>query len=245
MSNKETKQQDYNQPVAYDANGNPLYAHPPQTLPQQEKAPQVVHIERSVEPQKPEISPELKKKHEESVRKYPQLNLSEGEYVVSAVRRHPIGMILPIVGAALLIIITFFGLLNYSALSEAVRMPSYGETLLFATVFVVLCTLVAYVAVWVYRNNKFFLTNESVIQELQFTPLSKHEQTVSLADVEDASFRQDGILAHLFGYGSIRLSTEGDETTYQFSFVADPKREIATLNNAVEAFKGGRSFTKD
>jgi len=36
------------------------------------------------------------------------------------------------------------------------------------------------------------------------------------------------------------LSTEGDETTYRFSYVASPRTHIDELNNAVEAFKNGR-----
>lgn len=41
----------------------------------------------------------------------------------------------------------------------------------------------------------------------------------------------------------IRLSTEGEETTYRFNYVANPKRQTAILNNAVEAFKNGRPVT--
>jgi hypothetical protein len=89
-------------------------------------------------------------------------------------------------------------------------------------------------------NNKFFLTNESVIQEIQTSLFSHHEQTVSLANIEDASYLQQGIIQTMFNYGSIRLSTEGDETTYRFNYVTNPKQQIATLNNAVEAFKNGR-----
>ena len=63
---------------------------------------------------------------------------------------------------------------------------------------------------------------------------------MSLANIEDASFYQQGILQQIINYGSIRLSTQGDETTYHFTYVANPKRHIATLNNAVEAFKNGR-----
>jgi hypothetical protein len=92
----------------------------------------------------------------------------------------------------------------------------------------------------VYTNNKFFLTNESVIQELQYSLFARREQTVSLVNIEDASYRQEGLLPTLLNYGSIRLSTEGDETTYRFRYVANPKKEIALLNNAVEAFKNGR-----
>jgi len=95
-------------------------------------------------------------------------------------------------------------------------------------------------ATYIYQSNRFYLTNESVIQEIQVTLFSKHEQTVSLSNIEDASYKQNGILQMILNYGTIRLSTEGDETTYRFTYVSHPKRHIAVLNNAVEAFKNGR-----
>jgi hypothetical protein len=49
----------------------------------------------------------------------------------------------------------------------------------------------------------------------------------------------------LFNYGLIRLSTEGDETTYRFNYASSPKKHIAVLNNAVEAFKNGRPVNGD
>ena len=65
---------------------------------------------------------------------------------------------------------------------------------------------------------------------------------VSLGSIEDASFHQTGILQTMLNYGSIRLSTEGDETTYRFNFVANPRKQIAVVNDAIEAFKNGRPF---
>jgi len=49
-----------------------------------------------------------------------------------------------------------------------------------------------------------------------------------------------GIIQMIFNYGTIRLSTEGEETTYIFHFVANPKHQIGIVNNAIEAFKNGR-----
>jgi uncharacterized membrane protein YdbT with pleckstrin-like domain len=102
-----------------------------------------------------------------------------------------------------------------------------------------------YIAVWIYNSNRFFLTNESVIQEIQTGLFSHYEQTVSLVNIEDASYVQQGVFQAMFNYGAIRLSTEGDETTYRFSYVANPKQQIATLNNAVESFKNGRPVIND
>jgi uncharacterized membrane protein YdbT with pleckstrin-like domain len=228
------------QPVAYDSQGRPLYAAPVTT---ETAIPQVVHFTRAVSPVQPEVSPEVKAKHDESVRLFPQLNLSDAEYVISAVRRHPIGLAIPVIltgfCVALILSLTF----NYMPLVESfgiIDPPPYGAVLLSGILLSFLFLVGGYVAIWVYINNRFFLTNESVIQEIQVSLFSKHEQTVSLVNIEDASYRQQGILQSLFDYGSIRLSTEGDETTYRFYYVANPKREIAILNNAIEAFKNGR-----
>lgn len=233
-------QPDYSQPVAYDSQGRPLYSHPLTGMPSTQPAnPTYVHVSRPLNPEQPEIPEDIMRLHEESVRKYPRLNLSQGEFVISAVKRHPIGLI-EIWGVALLLIGAIAALMA-SFLSDS---DVGSDTLLltatglgFASFFIFIGALVA---TYVYNNNRFFLTNESVIQEIQDSLFSKHEQTVSLSNIEDASYRQNGILPHLLNYGLIRLSTEGDETTYRFNYVRNPKRHIAVLNNAVEAFKNGR-----
>jgi len=231
-------------PVAYDTNGRPLYARP-QTAPPEVAAPPRVHLARAAEPEKPEISPELRAKHDESMRKYPFLNLSEGEYIISAVRRHLIGLLIPISVTAFLIFIILVLMALYPmiassmATSAPLALPGIGDILLIGTLLIALFAVGGYISIWVYLNNKFFLTNESVIQYIQTSLFQKHEQTVSLGNIEDASFYQKGILQTLLNYGMIRLSTQGDETTYRFHYVSDPKRQIALLNNAVESFKSG------
>lgn len=109
----------------------------------------------------------------------------------------------------------------------------------------ILFVLGGIIATMIYQANRFFLTNESVIQHIQTSLFSKKDQSISLANVEDASYRQQGILQTLLNYGSIRLSTEGEETTYRFNFVANPKKEIDKLNTAVEAFKNFRPIGSD
>jgi len=248
-------QENFHEPVAYDAQGRPLYAHPPTTPVQPAPAPepraltqtaahQIVHVARAVEPIKQEISAEVQKKHERSKRMYPFLNLSEGEYVISAVRRHVIGLILPLTVGVLLIAVALSIIVSYAEIVELLNIQGQLAEASSVTVplllFCVLIGLGMFVVYYVYVNNKFFLTNESVIQEIQVSLFSRHEQTVSLGNIEDASFYQQGILQQIVNYGSIRLSTEGDETTYRFTYVANPKQHIATLNNCIEAFKNGR-----
>jgi hypothetical protein len=231
-------------PVAYDSEGRPLYAAPPaQTAPTQ-----VVHLSRAVTPVKPEVSPLVKARHDESQKQFPTLNLSESEFIINAVRRHPIGLFVPVAITVLMVSLVLSILVNFPAIASELPFFSsadFGSIVFGGLLLVLLFLLGGYIAIWVYMNNRFFLTNESVIQEIQTSLFSHHEQTVSLNNIEDASYEQRGIIQMIFNYGSIRLSTEGDETTYRFSYVANPKKQIATLNNVVEAFKNGRPIDED
>lgn len=203
---------------------------------------QPMYWSRPYDPQAPQISPEIQQKYEESRRKYPKLNLSNGEYVISDVKRHPIGLI-GIWGAATAVVMIVLAMLAMLVQNDSTGLSSQVPASLVGLGVLVVAVLVACGATalaWIYQANKFYLTNESVIQNIQNSLFSKRQQTVSLANIEDASHLRSGIMQHIFNYGSIRLSTEGDETTYRFSFAARPEEQVRVLNNAVEAFKNGR-----
>ena len=196
------------------------------------------------------MSPEALKRHQDSKRKYPRLNLSQGEYVIEVVDRHPIGLfgIWAAAGIVILVLVILMALISGGALtSDLSGQPTVPIVVLAIPAILIsfLVLIFAFVASYVYTANRFYLTNESVIQHIQNSLFSKREQTVSLANVEDASFSQDGIVPHLLDYGMIRLSTQGDETTYRFQYASHPEKSIGILNNAVEAFKNGRPVTAE
>ncbi len=230
-------------------NSQELPVEQPQSEQPTPQTPPVVQVVRPSVPEKPVVSPRALQLHERSKRLFPTLNLSEGEFVISAVRRHPIGLVIPLTVGTLLIAAALALLFNYAEFVQALTIQGPLADASAVTVpillLVVLIALFMFVSYWVYTQNKFFLTNESVIQEIQTSLFARHEQTVSLANIEDASFVQKNIMQQLFNYGDIRLSTEGDETTYHFTYVARPKAHIERLNNAVEAFKNGRPVSED
>lgn len=259
------------QPVAYDSEGRPLYHQPatehaplktektshvsaaPETAPgenydprtrvQYGNEPDVTHVTRPLESTPFEISSELLQKHLDSKQRYPFLNLSKGEFVMLNIKRHPIGLVIPVLLTSIVVMLLLAVLIFYPELSAAAlptALPAFEVVFAPIMLFALLVALGGGVVIWVYLQNQFFLTNESVIQEIQQGLFARHEQTVSLGSIEDASFRQNGLLQTILDYGTIRLSTEGQETTYRFAYVTRPKKQIATVNNAVEAFKNGR-----
>jgi len=249
MDKQTPRPEDYNKPVAYDADGKPLYAHPPmpETTTDGEKI-QNVNFVRPREPVTEEVSDAARLKHLQSQKIYPGLNLSEGEYVITSVARHPIGLVMPTILGMVLII---FALLLYARFDLIAKLifPSQrlgSETILFPVImFICMVFLANYIIYSVYNKNKLFLTNESLIQHIQTTIFSKRERVISLMDIEDVSFTQKGIMQSILNYGSLRLSTEGEGTTYYFNYASNPKETVANLSNAIEAFKYGRVVPKN
>jgi uncharacterized membrane protein YdbT with pleckstrin-like domain len=194
------------------------------------------------------IPAELMTKHEDSLRKYPRVHMSKGEYVVMEVRRHPIGLIsiwlLMIVLVALTLAILPFYFTNREAIASilsleantlptvaAITMPIFGLAALFL--------LGGLVAVYVYNGNLFYLTNESIIQYIQSSIFSTKEQQINLVNIDDVSYRQQGIVQQVLNYGTVRVSTEGDERNpYVFYFVAKPQFVVRTINDAMEEATG-------
>lgn len=245
-------QDDNNKPVAYDTEGRPLYLHPQQTNPPTSPPQnivthdgmQVVQVTRSTDPVAVKVSEETMQRHMESKKKYPILNLSDGEYVVANIDRHPIG-IFAIWGITSLIIALIVGcwslLLIHPNIERNIIPPSSVPMVsAVALALVVLALAIGWIAIVIFKGNKFFLTNESVIQNIQASLLSQKEQTINLENIKDASFTQKGFIQNIFGYGSIKLSTEGSNEEYFFTLVSNPHHQIAIINNVVEAVQYGR-----
>jgi hypothetical protein len=209
---------------------------------QQSDQPQQMYYSRPLEPQRPVISPAIQQKCEESRKKYPHLNLSDGEYIIEDVKRHPIGLlsIWGGVAAVVLAILVILALLVVTFRSSSSFTIPTTPLALMAILLASLAVIGGYIGAYVYKANRFYLTNESVIQNIQMSLFSNREQTVSLGNIEDASYAKHGVIEAMLDYGTIRLSTQGDETTYRFPFAAHPAQQVAKLNNAVESFKNGR-----
>lgn len=201
----------------------PLYGGPPQP-------------KRSAEDESVEA------KHRDSVKKFPELSISRGEYVIEAIRRHPIGIISIWALVIFLVLILLFALSFYSInRAEIAKMFLIsGDLPSAATLFPGVLILAGFfvlggiIATIVYNGNRFYLTNESVFQFVQHSLFSTRLQVVNLINVEDASHDQKGILQQVLNYGTLRLSTQGEETTYHFYFVANPKRIVSLVNDAAE-----------
>lgn len=210
---------------------------------------QNVHFVRSREPIPEVISDSVRLKHQQSKKTFPELNLSEGEYVIMNIKRHPVGLVVPAILGFFLIILSLLFFINVDPLVDPIKFTSVSlsssDLILPMFLFAGLILLANYIIFYVYSKNQLFLTNESLIQHIQISLFSKKERVISLMDIEDISFSQHGLAQTVFNFGSIRLSTEGEGSTYSFNYTPDPKETVSNLSNAIESFKYGRAINQD
>ena len=157
-------------------------------------------------------------RHERSKKDFPGLKLDEGEYVEFFFKRAKIclGMICGGVFAGLVFVLLGFLLV----LMQQSMIDEMGLNFLFIilTALLAAAIIIWLIALKLYNGNKLYVTNKHVIQMVMDSPVSTSINIIDLESVEDASFRQTNILQKLFHYGTFRLSTVGDETTYTFKY---------------------------
>lgn len=237
------EEQPDDRPVAYDVEGRPLYYRPETTITPATSdqapppaAPSEPIPTPNVDPNdKLKVSlPDTEQKHGESVASYPDLNIGPNEYVVIDVERSIFGLVLIwiVVCSAFLAFITATVLVSQLVVSSP-------YVLLIGFSLAVTCFLGGLIATYVYNQNYFIVTNERVIANVQVSPFSRMNQNVELEHIEDCSYSQSGVVQTLLNYGSIRLSTVGDEHTYRFNFVRNPGEQFQIVNRVVQAVDEG------
>ena len=179
----------------------------------------------------------VKIRHERSVKDFPFLKLEDNEYVEFAFKRARIwlNLILGGLAAGLILILLAFLLV----LMGQDTIDSTGVNFL----YIILGSLLAAVllaglfTVIVYRGNKLFVTNKHVIQMIMLSPMANSLSMIDLSSIEDTSFSQSGIIQKLLGYGTFRLSTIGEETTYTFKKSDITSEELRAVSKLVTKAK--------
>ena len=217
---------------------------PPQTHSPEElrKVHHVMNVELPIGD--PEV---IAKRHAESKRRYPQVSIDDDEYVVISVKRHFIGvfgiilmgMISFILVASIWITISFMP--NNLNIAQAVK----NNVSLGAVAILALIVMSSYIGLIIYRRNQFIVTNERIVQKISMGLLDQRQQAINLEAIEDISYSQNGLMSNLFQYGTIRMSTVGDESTYTFTWVPQPHNYTDFLGDVVEDARENQFITDE
>ncbi len=180
-------------------------------------------------------------RHERSKKDFPGLRLEDDEYVEFAFKRAKICLFLIFggvgLGLAVVLLAFLLVLMGQSMIDEM------GRNFLFIILAALLAAaiIIGLISLTVHRGNKLFITNRRVIQMVMTSPVVNSVNIIDLSSVEDASFRQENLLQSLFHYGTLRLSTVGDETTYTFKYSDITGEQLKEVTDLISnAKKRGR-----
>ncbi len=172
-----------------------------------------------------------------SKKDFPFLKLEDDEYVEYAFSRAKICLFMIFGGVAgglaLILLMFLMILLGQNSLDEMGRNFMY----IILACLVATAVIIGLISYTVYRGNRLFVTNKHVIQMIMKSTVSTSVNTIDLSSIEDVSFHQDGLMQRIFGYGTFRLSTIGDETTYTFPYSDVTSEELRAVSKLVTEAK--------
>ena len=206
------------------------------------------HIQKVMEVETPVGDPAvIAARHQEAARRYPDVNLDSDEYVVVSIKRHSFGVFGIIISSMLSFIIVASIWITISIMPNNLNLTLAMKTniTLASLALLALSVVSAMIGHSIYKNNKFIITNERVVQWIVSGLFNQKKQTINLEAIEDISFSQTGFLQHLIGFGTVRLSTIGEESTYTFTFVPQPNKYAELLGDLVENTKENQFITDE
>ena len=149
--------------------------------------------------------------------------LEPGENVITIVYRSIVGLlgIYVVAFVAVAAIITLFvvavpDLFNTS--SDTISPTLSGVMIVGA----VLLVLILFTATYIYRQSRLIITDRSLVQINQKSLFIRKNSRLSFSNVEDVSAEQRGILASIFGYGTLMVQTAGERDNFDFSLCPHP-----------------------
>lgn len=187
----------------------------------------------------------VKIRHDRSVKDFPGLRLEEDEYVEYFFRRARVCLMAIWGGAFFGVVIVLLGFLL--VLLGKARLDEMGLQFMYIILFSLLAAvaLIFLLALKIYYGNKLFVTNRKVIQFIMISPISTSINIIDLFSIEDASFRQDSLIQKLFHFGTLRLATVGDETTYTFTYSDIKPEELKAVTDLISATKKANREAKE
>jgi hypothetical protein len=165
------------------------------------------------------------------------LELDPDERVIRQTKRHIISSVFIVIVAGFLFVVALAALFLGIRNSQSLGIQEYeGIFALSMMLLLLLIALFAWAAVYLDRKNELVVTNENIMQVLQFSLFNKQVSQLNLAKIQDVSVDQNGILAHAFNFGIIEIETAGEVANFRFIYVPDPNLMAKAIIEAHEDY---------
>ncbi len=161
--------------------------------------------------------------------------MQSGEQTLFELKRHPIGIIINYtMTAVMLAVLAVIGLVVAPTLvsNGASQVRSFVAAGLI--VFAMLSIIFNLIATIVYWGNRWILTSDSITELIQTSLFHKTTSQLEIESLEDVSADKNGILQHIFNYGTLKAETAGEASNFIFPFAPNPTYYAKQILEACE-----------
>ncbi len=190
---------------------------------------------------------ELAKIHKaQNAKDYPDIELEKGEYVVLCMERSKIGLIgiwgcvgfIILILCIALIAFSSQGIMNNTVFANTAAQDQMKHGLFVGVIMLfILLILGGLAGQFIYKSNRMYVTNLRAIQKIRTSLFSNSTNVIDLKRIEDVSYKQTSMIDHIFHFGTLRMSTVGEETTYTFPYLDTPSDEVQTISHLIQERK--------
>ncbi len=162
--------------------------------------------------------------------------MQPGEQVVCEIKRHPIGLLSIYATFAFVVGIAIVAIASASMFLPNFSSQKQAALALGAIIICAMVGLFTYVSSVVYKGNRWIVTSDSITQISQVSLFRKQTSQLSLANLEDVTVEQDGILQSMFGFGRLRAESAGERSKFAFDYCPNPSEYAKKIIGAHEAY---------
>jgi len=92
------------------------------------------------------------------------------------------------------------------------------------------------IATFIYLQNRWVVTDDSITQITQNGLFKRQMSEISMANIEDVTAVQNGLLATVFGFGTLKAETAGERSNFHFIYCPRPNMYAKIVLDARERF---------
>lgn len=192
------------------------------------------------------IKPEVAAKLSSTGKKYFKLiEFDDKEQMICEIRKHLIGLFFIYLGGIFiaLVMTILFGVFGFAdgadSLFEGTGLSGSSVQSVFVIIgflMIVGILVVMTIQAILYVNNVIFLTSDKIAQVLYKSIFNKKISQLNIGDIQDVTVTQNGVLAHMFNYGTLVIETAGEQQNYTFTYIPRPYENSKLIIGAHERY---------
>ncbi|HEY53217.1 MAG TPA: PH domain-containing protein [Caldilineae bacterium] len=154
------------------------------------------------------------------------VQLQGDEQIIALLRRHPVYIILQIIGIIVLamLLVSAFTWMQ----SQVVALRSVMDILIIATAVIALGA-VGFIY-YRYRNDLWLVTNQRLVDSIKTSPFSHEVASADLLNVQDIAVSKRGIFPTLFNFGDVSCQTAGSTGVFVLRGVPNPNGVLELID---------------